>query len=315
MAMSTVLQALGAVTAVAIAGTIIDTIIPYLRSSQLHRFVHTKNGPPWALVTGASVGIGAAFCRELAATGFNVILHGRNPTKLERVQHELQAAFPDRQFRTLVADCTDCSPAVFSTIVSQLGNINLTLLVNNAGGLPPSVGDNNFKPVQDYTPTELSDVISINGTFPTLLTSSLLPLLIKNSPALVMTVGSLADNGLPLVASYGATKSYLAVFAQALNREMHMEGHDVQVLHLRLGSVTGVAHTWTEPGFFLPHASDLVKVSLRAIGCGRTVVVPWWGHKLQAVAVDWMGRASDAMFEGEMKKLKAGGLNYREKKE
>lgn len=304
-----ILRALGVLTALAIAGATVDTILPYLRPSKLHRYAHDKNGAPWALVTGASVGIGAAFCRQLAAAGFNVVLHGRNPEKLSGVQRELQADFPNSEFRTLVADCTDISPAVFDSITSQLSDLNLTVLINNAGGLPPSLVNGAFRPVHDYTHSELTSTISLNATFPTLLTSALLPLLIANSPSLVITIGSLADNGLPLLSAYSSTKSYLSVFAQALSREMHMDGHDVQVLHLRLGSVTGVAHTWTKPGVFLPHATDLVKAGLGMVGCGRTAVVPWWGHKVQAVALGWMGRLKGRVFEGEMARLRREGLN------
>ncbi|KAF2450080.1 hypothetical protein P171DRAFT_204594 [Karstenula rhodostoma CBS 690.94] len=60
----------------------------------------------WALVTGASDGIGWGLSRQLADRGFNVILHGRNTSKLTRCREELEASFPHRHFRTVTVDAS-----------------------------------------------------------------------------------------------------------------------------------------------------------------------------------------------------------------
>src|ERR1700753_2924849 len=70
----------------------------FLRQSSLNRYLSDPDGrPTWALVTGASDGIGLGIAQELCARDVNVVLHGRDPTKLARVAKELTAMFPKRK--------------------------------------------------------------------------------------------------------------------------------------------------------------------------------------------------------------------------
>jgi len=311
MAISTLFTLLGGLAAVVIAIKVIDTALVYLLPSQLHRYLHTGNGKSaWALVTGASDGIGKAFSRELAARGFNVVLHGRNPAKLEHVQRELQAAHPAREFRILVADATNCAPDVFEDIVNRLSDIYLTVLVNNAGGEPSG-----YKTFDEHTYNETTNTVTVNAVFPTLLLNALVPALARNVPALILNVGSLADGGLPLLSAYGASKSYMRMLSEALAREMIMTSRDVTVLYLRIASTTGVSHTQTPQTFFMPHATKLVRASLARVGCGRTVVVPYWGHALLAALMDSLpSRLGDVVISIGMAKLRKEGLSGERKK-
>lgn len=105
----------------------------YLRPSKLHCYQHATAGKPaWTLVTGSSAGIGKAYAYELASHGFNVALHGRSDAKLGNVREELAAAFPNCSFKTIVADASQCAT---DGIVSALQGLNLTVLINNAGGV------------------------------------------------------------------------------------------------------------------------------------------------------------------------------------
>jgi 17beta-estradiol 17-dehydrogenase / very-long-chain 3-oxoacyl-CoA reductase len=76
-----------------------------LRPSQLHRYARSGNGA-WALVTGASDGIGLAFVHELLNRDFNVLLHGRNKSKLEKLKAELAKQYPKRSVEIAVADAS-----------------------------------------------------------------------------------------------------------------------------------------------------------------------------------------------------------------
>ncbi len=73
----------------------------FVRPSRLHRYNHSS---PWALVTGASDGIGLGFIQELLARDFDVLLHGRNETKLRRIQGELSNQYPKRSVDIVIAD-------------------------------------------------------------------------------------------------------------------------------------------------------------------------------------------------------------------
>jgi len=79
-------------------------LIHYLYPSGLPKYLrqHANGDNSWALVTGATDGIGHALCHELSARGFNIVLHGRNEAKLTRVREEFETAHPQRHFRTVV---------------------------------------------------------------------------------------------------------------------------------------------------------------------------------------------------------------------
>lgn len=307
---------MGVLSLLSVLYSIVSFVSPFIRPSRLGRYLHDTDGkPPWALVTGASDGIGKQFCNQLAARGFNVVLHGRNPSKLARVKDELVKAFPQRQFRTLIADgsaiaCNSCRPAAtsspssatnsnptpnvdqghpslvnFDAIAASLSDINLTVLINNAGG-------GTFNPVyqflQDCSEPRLVGNINLNAVFPLLLQARLLPQLLANAPALVLNIGSMADDGLPLLASYAASKKFGATATRSLARELVLQGRhaDLEVLYVRVGEVTGTSHNSHRVSFFEPDAATMANAALARVGCGRTAVVGYFPHALMAAAMD-----------------------------
>ncbi|CAJ2508956.1 Uu.00g139820.m01.CDS01 [Anthostomella pinea] len=238
---------------------------------KLDRYLHSQNGePPWALVTGASDGIGRQFADVLASRGFNVIIHGRNAQKVQLVIDDLSRAHPNRAFRALIANAVHCSTGghspLLEALLRPLDDLNLTVLVNNAGGADPSL-----RPLQHISSAELASNILLNATFPTLLTARLLPLLMRHEPSLVLNVGSMSDAALPLTAAYSASKAYLACLSAQLRREMMLEGRDVEVLCVRLGTTTGTALNKTPPSFFMPDAKTVAEAALESVGCGRAI--------------------------------------------
>ncbi|KAL9112670.1 MAG: hypothetical protein Q9187_007730, partial [Circinaria calcarea] len=160
----------------------------FIRPSSLPRYLRRPSS--WALITGASSGIGFGFAQELCSRGFNVILHGRNPNKLERLQAELQRQFPDRSIRIAIADAVQSKVASsIEDIVSSLRDLQLTVLINNIGGItgmaPPP-----FKTLAAYTAQEVDETIKVNAGFATQITRALLPVLQKNQPSLILNIGS-----------------------------------------------------------------------------------------------------------------------------
>jgi len=110
----------------------------FLRSCSLKQYITTSNDATatWALVTGASDGIGKGFAEELCSRGVNVILHGRNERKLQGVKDDLLSRWPSRQIRLLVLDAgaaaSDASK--LDEAAASLQDLNLRILVNNVGG-------------------------------------------------------------------------------------------------------------------------------------------------------------------------------------
>ncbi|KAF2967834.1 hypothetical protein GQX73_g5763 [Xylaria multiplex] len=281
-------------------------IVIYLRPSRLDRFHHVSHeeGPPWALVTGASDGIGRAFTYELAANGFNVVLHGRHHWKLSQVRDDLLDKYPQRTFRILIADASTvaCTPCLgprredkeesasldFATIQRELDDINLTILVNNVGGGPVNPV---CLPVWESPESKITGNISLNALFPLHLTRALLPSLIRHSPSLVINISTMVDQGFPLLASYTASKQFLMATTRALRLELQMEGmgDDVEILGIKVGRVTG-ARGCTEPvSLFVPNAETMAKAALARVGNGNHIVVGYWAHALQQLGGELLG--------------------------
>ena len=104
-----------------------------------NRWQEYLQGPsPYAVITGASDGIGRATAQELYDKGFNIILHGRNEKKLKRVIEEIQGAKSKRTGRVQDAKyfVEDASKAGidFEGIAKRFEGLNITIFVNNVGG-------------------------------------------------------------------------------------------------------------------------------------------------------------------------------------
>ena len=104
----------------------------YTRPSSIKRYLYGNS--PWALVTGASDGIGFGIAQELALNGFNVVLHGRNPEKLMRTKIQHQCQFGHVEVRTAVLDAFTATSQQMDELIASLDGLNLTVLVNNVAG-------------------------------------------------------------------------------------------------------------------------------------------------------------------------------------
>lgn len=279
---------------------------------------------PWALVTGASDGIGKHLAAELADFGFNVVLHGRNPDKLAKVQEALIARFPSRKFRVVVADvsrvpCSGCfkptsataedndsnqghaqatpaaAPAAvdFDAILAELADLHLTVVINNAGGPPYDPAP--FCGVEAYSARTLAESVSANALFPLILTSRLMPRLKAASPALVINVGSMSDQSMPRLPSYSPSKAFLNCMSRCLALDGLFEGGargDVEVMCVRVGDSTGTSQQLRRSSLFEPDAGLVARSILARVGCGKAAVVPYFWHALQDAAAgllpDWI---------------------------
>lgn len=312
---SSLLAGLGLLTLLTIVYRIYHFLIIFLVPSRLSRYLYpspTGNQPAWALVTGASDGIGKQIARELARFGFNVVLHGRNPAKLAGVKYELEREFsPEgRAFRVLVADagaiaCIQCqeggsgggdAAAVvdFDAIAASLSDLHLTVLVNNAGGNPfrPVYQHVHEKPLGQFVAT-----VNLNAVFPLVLVSKLLPLLVRGGgPCLIMNIGSLSDIGTPGLSAYSPCKAFLNSMTVGIGRELLMrrqrqrlggdgQDDDVEILMIRVGEVCGTVYDQGTPSLFHPSASTMAKACLARVGCGRRLVEGYLPHAVQSALV------------------------------
>ena len=259
------------------------THLHFLHRSSLDRYKETSAGSSestWALVTGASDGIGKGFAEELCHRGFNVVLHARNEKKLNDVRDALLKQWPEREVRLLVieAGANPFEVEKIEAAAEELKDLNLRVLINNvggAGGAKPL-----FLPLSECDADRSQLFLDINARFTTEITRVLLPLLYKNSPAVILNTGSfIGEIAAPYLATYSGAKAYTKSWARSLDLEMRAERRDVEVVHIQVGQVS-TAYDPRPESFLIPSSRRMASCSLDKIGCGQSIVFGYWPHIL-----------------------------------
>ena len=275
----------------------------FLHTSKLSRYLNTPGQThekdSWALVTGASDGIGFGFVEELAAHGFNVILHGRNENKLDGLIKRIKLHHPTRDFRKLVLDVSkrDLWQDVFNKFVADLrqSQINLKILVNNVGGTGGSFSA--FDKMADRDPEAIKTAIDVNATFPAAVTHALLPVLETQQPSLIINIGSVvAIVPPPYLGLYAGSKAFNLAWSQSLWTEMLAEKKNIEIMGVVVGRVISAhAQGKRKDTLFDPSARNFAKSALQKVGCGLPTITAHWSHDLQISALNlapaWVTRS------------------------
>lgn len=273
---TTALAYIGAATACYLAIQLARHAYRFLRPSSLPRY-NPPEKDSWALVTGATDGIGFGFAQALSRRGFNVFLHGRNREKLLRRQQELQAQFTSIKTKIIVYDVTKITEEV-DNIVNEIGDAPLTVLINNIGG---SLSD--FEKLSDKSYLEVRDTISLNITFMTQVTRLLIPILEQNGPGLIMNISSAASYGMPWISVYSGCKGYVETFTNAVASEMKVDGRPIEVLGIWVGNVqsqmNAIDVSWTTPS-----SLGMAESALNRVGSKGPMVWGYFPHALQGLA-------------------------------
>lgn len=177
----------------------------------------------FALVTGASSGIGEAIAEELAKRKINLVLVALPDTGLERVKEYLIHEY-NIIIHTYSLDLTEPkTPQLLFDAVHKL-NINLTILVNNAGF-------GNLELFENSDLNELIKMMTLNNQAVVSLTHLFIPLLKKSGNGYILNLGSLASIfKIPYKAVYSATKSFIYSFSAAINLELKPQNISVSCL-------------------------------------------------------------------------------------
>jgi len=240
----------------------------------------------WALVTGASSGIGRAYAVALAALGYHVILVARRWERLEAVAAQISEAYPVDTV-TLCADLTtpEGIEAVEEIIRATDG---LSFLVNNAGfGLSGPFATVDFERVLDMV--QLHIVATMR------LTRAALPGMLARHHGAIVNVSSLVTHyPLPGQATYVATKCYLRAFTEALHQELLGTGVRAQALCPGLVRTEFQASAGIQrrlPSFLWLSPEFVVQRSLRHLAEDRVLSVPGIGYRMLAGLAGVMPRS------------------------
>lgn len=232
-----------------------------------------KPSRPVSLITGASAGIGAAFARELASRGHDLVLTARRADRLETLAAELCDKF-SCAVTVLPFDLADsATPQKLMAALDERGQ-KVDWLINNAGyGVPGALVDSPW--------STHADSLQVLLTAPTELSRYLLPGMRERGYGRIINVASLAGflPGTSGHTLYAATKSYLTKFSQSLALENKSAGVNVCALcpgftFSEFHDVTGTREKMNKlPGFMWLSAEEVVRQGIDAVERGDAVHV------------------------------------------
>jgi len=182
------------------------------------------SGARWALITGASAGIGAEFCRQLARHGYSLVLVARRRDRLESLAETLRGQYPI-DCLVLSLDLAQAGAARSIAAVLDEASIEIEFLVNNAGyGVPGTFTEPDWRVHADSLNVMLLSVLE--------LTWLLLPGMQSRQRGFIVNVASLAGlvPGSARHTLYGATKAFLIRFSESLAMENLATGVAVSAL-------------------------------------------------------------------------------------
>jgi len=218
----------------------------------------------WALIAGASVGLGEAFARQLAARGLNLLLVARHPAALDTLAAELNGKH-GIEVRTLAADLgrTDLADVVRAFVAGhQVG-----LLVYNAAA--SAIG-----PFLDHSLDEHLKVIDVNCRGPVVLSHLLgTAMATRGRGGIVLMTSTAGSQGGPWISTYAASKAFNLLLAEGLWDELGRTGVDVIACRAGATATPGYAASKPRPSripLLLP--DDVVRKTLAHLGRGPSVV-------------------------------------------
>jgi uncharacterized protein len=180
-----------------------------------------KRFGPWALVTGASSGIGKEFARQIAASGINIVLVARREDLLKEVAVEVSKRY-GVEHRIVVLDLS--REGFIEQLASATNDLDIGLVVSNAGtGNPGEFLKHDRHLLRETVRLGAMAHLDIAHHFGAKLTE-------RRRGGIVLAGAMGAENGVPLMANDGAAKAYVHSLGEALHFEFKPLGVCVTVL-------------------------------------------------------------------------------------
>jgi short-subunit dehydrogenase len=231
----------------------------------------------WALVTGASAGIGVALAEELAAGGTHLMLTARRLDKLQEVAERLRKKH-GIQTQVVAADLGKReAPEEIFAFTKEKG-VRIELLICNAGF-------GQYGEVPQVETQRLLDMVEVNCTAVVHLTRLFLPEMVaRRSGDILILASTAAFQAVPYISTYAATKAFDLFFAEGLAEEMRP--HGIRVCALCPGSTESEFHAVAGQQAFTARnqetAEKVARIGLQALATGKSYVISGLGNYLGA---------------------------------
>jgi short-subunit dehydrogenase len=216
---------------------------------------------PWAVIAGASEGLGAAYARVLAERGVNLLLLARRESLLAEVADGLRALV---EVRARICDVG--RPEFAAELEAMTADVEVGLGIYNAAYAP--VGELTSRPLDD-----LLRIVDVNVRGPLAFARTLAPQMIARKKGGLVLMSSLAGfQGAPNIAAYAASKAFNIVLAEGLWSELVPQGIDVLVSAAGAIRTPGYARSMGRDAPGTLDARAVAEATLDALGHGPLVV-------------------------------------------
>lgn len=247
---------------------------------------------PWAVVTGASSGIGEALARELAQRGLSVVLVARRAQRLEELARVLRQ---EHRVEAHVVELDLGREDAIDGLLAELCDRDVGLVCANAG-----FGEKG--PFRGHEMDVYRRMIRLNCESTVALAHAVVPRLVaRGRGGLLIVASTAAFQGTPWTSTYAATKAFDLVFAEGLHEELREQGIDVVALCPGSTDTEGPKRTGVDPArvpFGMATAESVARAGLA--GLGRTcVVVPRAIDRLASFTTRLVPRRLAARFAGK----------------
>jgi short-subunit dehydrogenase len=236
--------------------------------SAMKAMIDRKQFGPWALITGASSGIGREFARQIAASGVNVVLVARREALLEEAGAEFTKDF-GVEHRIIAADLSE--EGFIKKLASITDDLDIGLAVSNAG-----TGNPGKFLTRDRD--EMAALLRLNALAHLDIAYHFCARFARRGRGGILFVGSMgADKGVPYMANDAAAKAYVQSFAEALHVELKPLGVHVTVLPAALTETPVLAKLGLTPETMPMKPMKVercVSEGLKALRDNRSLIIP-----------------------------------------
>lgn len=226
----------------------------------------------WAIITGASSGIGRALAFEFAENGFNVFLTARNEKTLSEIAEECERRFAVKS-EVFSADLSDSDS--IDNLIRAISDKKIDVLVNNAG----------FGVKGEFAETSIDDelkLLNVQIAAPLKLTKAVLPQMISRKSGKILNIASVYSfSPVPMQSVYSASKAFILNFSAALQNEVKDTNVQVSVV------CPGITKTEfrTRAGIVDKKDSgmtskEVAEIAFREMMRGKHIVIPGFQNKL-----------------------------------
>jgi short-subunit dehydrogenase/uncharacterized protein YndB with AHSA1/START domain len=248
---------------------------------------HIRYRGHWAVVTGASSGLGRGIALKLAERGMALVLTGRNAARLEETAAQIRNAVPGAGLEIVAADLATKDGV--AALIAHVGERPIEVLVNNAGfGTYGTFADADGGREDDEIAVDVAAVVGLARAF--------LPGMMARGHGGILNIAStIAFQPAPTQAVYGASKAFVLSFSEALWAEARTAGVAVTALcpgPTQSGFVEALGAEVGHTAIYrrLAKPGPVIDAGLRALDKGRAVVVPGLLNRLSAASSRFLPR-------------------------